>query len=107
MKHKLVSFDEIKNFIADEDFTFSATNSVEIKRTIRLMNTAIKTELTNRQRKCLELYYFQGYTQTEIGAMLGITGATVCRHIKKAQKAIRRLMRYSGLGSENLDKQRK
>ncbi|MFR1478294.1 MAG: sigma-70 family RNA polymerase sigma factor [Hydrogeniiclostridium mannosilyticum] len=53
---------------------------------LRVLRRAMEGELTQRQRQCLELYYFQGLTQEETGRRLGVTAATVSRHIKRARE---------------------
>ena len=52
-------------------------------------------ELTQRQRQCLDLYYFQGLTQEETGRRLGVTAATVSRHIKRARERLQQVLVYS------------
>lgn len=41
----------------------------------------IDSELTNRQREVVTLYYFQGKTQEDIAAILDLSQSTVSRHL--------------------------
>jgi len=41
----------------------------------------IDSELTNRQRQIVTLYYFQGKTQEDIAAILDLSQSTVSRHL--------------------------
>lgn len=62
---------------------------------LRVLRRAMEGELTQRQRQCLELYYFQGLTQEETGRRLGVTAATVSRHIKRARERLQQVLVYS------------
>lgn len=41
----------------------------------------VKTQLTERQREVIWLYYFHGKTQEDIAAILNLTQSTVSRHL--------------------------
>jgi ATP/maltotriose-dependent transcriptional regulator MalT len=41
----------------------------------------INSELTNRQKEVVTLYYFQGKTQEDIAAILDLSQSTVSRHL--------------------------
>lgn len=62
---------------------------------LRVLRRAMEGELTQRQRQCLELYYFQGLTQEEAACKLGVTAATVSRHIKRARERLQQVLVYS------------
>lgn len=47
---------------------------VEIRR-------IIQNELTQRQAECIQLYFYHGKTQEEIGNILGISGRVVSQHL--------------------------
>ncbi len=51
-------------------------------------------ELTGRQKECVALYYARGLSQAETAKYLGITVATVSRHLKKARTRLRRVLEY-------------
>ena len=49
-------------------------------------------EMTDKQREVYKLYYHDGYTQTEIGEMLGISSVAVNNRLSGALKKIRKYM---------------
>ncbi len=65
------------------------------KRLIRTLQKAMEGELTQRQKDCLRFYYFEGFSQEEIAQEMGITAATVSRHLKKARNRLGRVIGYA------------
>lgn len=64
---------------------------------LHVLRLALQQELTPRQRQCMELCVLQGLSQVEAGRQLGVNKATVCRHLQKAKRALRRAAGYAGL----------
>ena len=64
---------------------------------MKLLQTAMERELTPRQRQCVELCVLRGLSQVEVGRMLGVNKSTVCRHLKKATRVLRRAADYAGM----------
>jgi RNA polymerase sigma factor (sigma-70 family) len=65
-----------------------------------ILRDLVSTALTDRQRRIVEMYFFEGRTQDEIAADLGIAQQVVSRQLfgavrdgKKVGGAIRRLQR--------------
>jgi len=56
-----------------------------------LLAQAVKS-LDARDRRLLELYYYQELTVRQIGAMLGCDASTVSRHLKRIQEALRAVL---------------
>lgn len=54
----------------------------------RLLGSAMDKTLTERQRKCLSMYYFDELRMEEIAKRLGISKSTVSRHITAAKKKL-------------------
>jgi DNA-binding MarR family transcriptional regulator len=51
-------------------------------RSVRpVVHRLIDSELTQRQREVLKLYYFHGKTQEDIAAILALSQSTVSRHL--------------------------
>lgn len=74
----------------------------DVKRAaLRVLRAAMEQELTPRQRQCLELCILQGMSQAEAGRRLGLNKATVCRHLQKAGRSLRRAASYADLGRLN------
>lgn len=61
--------------------------SDEVSEISDRMQKAIE-KLTERQRKMLRLYYFEGYQQPEIAKMLGISASAVTQALAAARKKI-------------------
>ncbi|MFP1714781.1 sigma-70 family RNA polymerase sigma factor [Gardnerella leopoldii] len=53
------------------------------------MENAFST-LTDRQRQVIRLMFIEGYTQSEIASMLGISSAGVKKHLDKALEKLRK-----------------
>ncbi len=100
MRTKLLSLDEMKAFVGRDDFDFSEDNSALMRRAGAVLREAIEEELTERQRECVKLYFFDGLREHEIGEMLGVNKSTVSRHIKKAKARLRLCVKYSCFESE-------
>ena len=69
----------------------TAANHKRRQAALRVLRLALQQELTPRQRQCMELCVLQGLSQVEAGRQLGVNKATVCRHLQKAKRALRRL----------------
>ena len=63
---------------------------VQLERVRRV----IQEELTDLQREALLAYYFQERTITEIAAARGVNKSTVCRTLHRAEKKLRRFLKY-------------
>lgn len=91
MKNKLLSFDEAQNHIAGRESAGAERPAVPAE----LVRMAVERELTERQRQCVELYYFQGMTMERTARELGLNKATVCRHLQKARGRVQRVLGYA------------
>lgn len=67
----------------------------EHQRIICVLSKAIKGELTQRQRDCVNLYYYQGKTVSEVAHELKIGVPTASKHLKKARNRLADVLRYS------------
>ena len=66
----------------------------KLVRMKKILRTAIINELTERQKKCIELYFFEKMKVSEIAALLDIRPTTVYKHISKAKTAIKKSFVY-------------
>ena len=53
----------------------------ERKQILNLVLEIIESELTQRQRECIKLYFLQENTQAEVAEILGISRRVVSQHI--------------------------
>ena len=60
----------------------------------RILHKAIQSELTERQRECVLMYYFQNMQMKEIAENFGLSPSTVSRHISAAQKKLRHIVAF-------------
>ena len=63
---------------------------VQLERVRRV----IQEELTDLQRDALLAYYFQERTITDIAAERGVNKSTVCRTLHRAERKLRRYLKY-------------
>ncbi len=73
----------------------SDDNSEQLSRLKRNLRTALKSELTPRQREILELCFFHNMNLTQIAQKLHRNKSTVSRTAKRAKDRLRRVLRYS------------
>ncbi len=59
------------------------------------LRRAMEGELTERQRDCLRLRYFDQKSVQEVAEIIGVTPPTVSKHLKKARERLRRVVGYS------------
>lgn len=63
---------------------------VQLKR----VQQVIREELTPLQREALIAYYFQEQTITQIARERGVNKSTVCRTLHRAEKKLRKFLKY-------------
>lgn len=54
----------------------------------------IEAELTARQREVITAYYLENRSMAQIAHARGVNKSTVCRTIHRAEKRMRRCLRY-------------
>lgn len=93
MRHKVLSLDFMREPAAPEQDPEEGHERRE--RISRALKTAIAQELTDRQRSCVTLYYFEKKSQPEISRELGIGVPSVSKNLKRARKNLERVLRYA------------
>lgn len=73
---------------------FENTNFNERQRLLKILSKAVIGELTDRQRECIIMRYYQKLSVTEIAIKLNIGKSTVSRHIKKARIRLQKILDY-------------
>ena len=61
---------------------------------IARMHRVIENELTEKQRRAVLGYYVDKKTMPELAREFGVCKSTVCRTIQRAEKRLRRCLRY-------------
>lgn len=64
-----------------------------------------KNELTQMQRICFEMFYFEKKNQKQIAAVLHISQPSVCRHLKSAKMIIEKIGGYCILSIKKTNEQ--
>ncbi len=64
---------------------------------LRWVKRQMRDWLTPRQRRCIRLYYFRGWTLRRIAAHTGWPAATVHRSLKSGVERLRRRARKEGV----------
>lgn len=97
MKRKRLSLDQFTEGLAgiQEYHRQGESTDVEYRRILHTLNRAMEGELTDRQRQCVQLCFFDGLTARQAAQELCIHESTVSRHLKKARQRLGRVLRYS------------
>lgn len=70
------------------------TNHIQRSALKQMLRRVIDNELSPHQRQIINLYFYEGYCQSEIADILRINKATVSRGINRALVTLRRYMGY-------------
>lgn len=100
MGNRRVSLDEAQEFFLDLEHGKGEALEKRSRwlrggRAERVLAAAMKWDLTQRQRECVELYFFHRLTMNEIAQQLEVEPSTVCRHLKKAKLRLKRAFAYA------------
>lgn len=96
MRTKILSFNLLEQYLGNKTDDIS-DNKNQIKKMSAAVHLALENELTNRQKTCIELYYFQNYKIPEIAKELNLNKSTVSRHLAKGRFAIKKTVEYCTL----------
>ena len=95
MRHDRLFLDDAsENMIAFDRYQQKGSNNRDRQRMMKILVRAMKTELTDRQRDCMTLYYLNGMKMKDIAADLGLSKSTVTRHIQAAARKLRHVAAY-------------
>ncbi len=80
----------MRNILYDNEFGLELPREVQIQRILRVMNQ----ELTDKQRKYLDAYYFEEQSPIQIARRFGVNRSTVTKTLRRAEARIRRHLIY-------------
>ena len=60
-----------------------------------LLKRAIDNELCADDKQIIEMYFFQGYTKTDISKLYGVNHSTICRRINKSIDVLYEKLKYA------------
>lgn len=66
----------------------------KIERMKKIVHIAVSSELTDRQRDCLTMRFFDKKSVKEIAEVLGIRPTTVYKHLRKAIQTLKECAKY-------------
>ncbi len=93
MRSKMIRLEEASPFLPEE--AAPSTNYRDRRAAAALLELGLR-RLTPRQRECVELYYYRGFTLEEAARALGVNPSTVCRHLQKARAHLREFAKMAG-----------
>lgn len=70
-------------------------NRAEREKMLLVLRNAMEGELTQRQKDCVKLRYFEKKSVNEVAEALGVTPPTASKHLKKARARLGKVMKYS------------
>lgn len=94
MRHRVLSLDLFGDRLEVEQRT-KDEHDPERERMLKTLRSVMDGELTERQKECIRLCFFEGKSMKETAELLGVTPPTVSKHVKKACERIGRVMGYS------------
>ena len=98
MRHKQLSFDLMEQYLGSDagmpPLSRDSDDDLEYRRMVRVIQRAVDGELTDRQRECVRLYYYEGRKMAEVAVILGIQTPAVSRHLKKARSRLENVLCY-------------
>lgn len=71
-----------------------ASNKVKIETLKKMITLIIKQELTEKQKKVLQLYFIYNFKYNEIAKMLNVNKSTISRIKTRAFKTIEKILKY-------------
>ena len=74
---------------------FLSKGRSEHQQILRVLRHAMDQELTQRQRDCVNQYYFEKRKMEDVARDLGVSTSAVSRHLKKARGRLARVMEYA------------
>lgn len=96
MKTELVHItNENLNKISYSLISLSGTTNADSRNKMKkILYSALKSELTDKQRTCIVEHYINGRKEKDIALELNLSPSTVSRHITSAKKKLRHIAEY-------------
>lgn len=107
MASKLLSWDQMENLLGRPDREEESTNRRDLQAAKAVLREAMGKELTDKQRECVRLYFFEGLNQEQTARTLGVGKSTVCRHLQRAKARLKRAVSYGDTACRTVERLRK
>ncbi len=85
---------EFNEYFLCEMLGSSSDNRMHLELARSALRDILRTELTERQRELLILYYYEGLRETEIALVLHLHKSTVSRTLNRARSRVRKHLRF-------------
>lgn len=92
---KILSYDILSSHDLFKLTQDGETNQEQILKLKKVLNKAIKEELTLKQQQVIDLYYFQSKNTVQIAKILNRNKSTVSRTKQVALKKLKECLKYS------------
>lgn len=76
-------------FETDEEIAAGLAWTERKAELLRWLRRQMARKLTQRERRCVELYYFKAMTLEEVGREMGLSAATACRTLRHSIHKLR------------------
>ncbi|MBR5773517.1 MAG: sigma-70 region 4 domain-containing protein [Clostridia bacterium] len=73
---------------------FFAQDTSRMDRILPAIYSIMQDQLTERQRACIDMYYFKNFNSTRIAEILGTSRTNVTKHIHRGLRRMEKSMRY-------------
>ena len=70
---------------------YTKARQAKRRKVLKQIRHIVSKELTGRQNDCVQLYFYEGKTQEEIGCILGISRRVVSQHLFGVTRGGRRV----------------
>ena len=94
MKREIVVSPEILEQMSCYISNDKSPSDPRVQRMKKIMKIALENELTQRQHDCIVMRYFENTPVKEIAEKIGITPATVYKHLSKAMCIFKKCALY-------------
>ena len=95
MLHSHVNLSDVNtDMLSYSAFSGYGTNEKDIDKKKSFLFEAVVNDLTNRQRDCILMYYYDNMKMKDIAKKLSLSPSTVTRHIKAAKVKLKNIAKY-------------
>lgn len=97
MRIKPLSMDSFTETMASINYynnESDGSDDVKHRKMLCLLRNIMNGELTEKQKRCVFLYYGEMMKMKDVADEMGISVSSVSRHIKKARTRIEKTMKY-------------
>ena len=81
---------------SEEEIKAGLKRGSEKARLLRWIRREMGRRLTLRERRCVELYFFQGKSLREVGAATSTAPSSVCRAVQRSLRKLRHAAKMEG-----------